>query len=218
MPTGTEWLFFLGGTAVFALLPGPGMLHVLARGLRGGRTEGLRSVVGTALGSVVQVAAVSLLLSAVLVASAEAVTAVRIVGVAYLVLLGLHALFGRSRGVVPASRRGVLTQGVVSEVVRPRTALFLLAFLPYFVPEGAGGGPLVFVLPGLLVVAVVLAVHVTVACCAAGLGAALAEDSRRASRQAAESGLVMVGAGTRVGGRRADLTDPSLVRAEATRT
>lgn len=195
MPTGAEWLVFLGSTAVFAMLPGPGILYVLARSLRGGRAEGFRCAVGTALGAMVHVTAASFGLSAVLAASAEAFTVIKVVGAAYLVLLGLQTLFGRSHGAagVPArTRRGPITQGVLTEVFNPKTAVFFLAFLPHFVHSG---GPLVFLLLGMIVVAMALVADLVVATSAGALSVRLAARPGWARRQRTVSGLAMVGAG-----------------------
>jgi threonine/homoserine/homoserine lactone efflux protein len=199
MPDGAEWLVFLGSTAVFAMLPGPGVLYVLARSLRGGRSEGFRSATGTALGAMVHVMAASFGLSAVLAASAQAFTVIKFIGGGYLVLLGLHTLFGRTRGetpVRPGVRRGAIVAGVLTEVFNPKTALFFLAFLPHFVHPERGGGPLVFILLGLVVVAMALVVDLAVAAGAGTLGAKLAARPHWMSRQKSVSGLAMVGAGT----------------------
>src|SRR6266567_267915 len=195
MPTGAEWLVFLGSTAVFAMLPGPGILYVLARGLRGGRSEGFRSAVGTAMGAMVHVTAASFGLSAVLATSAQAFTVVKIIGGGYLVLLGLHSLFGRTKGETPVSsrsRRGPIVQGVLTEAFNPKTALFFLAFLPHFVNAGKGGGPLVFILLGLIVVAIALVVDLAVAASAGALGTKLAARPGWVKRQRTVSGLAMI--------------------------
>ncbi|HEY0808166.1 MAG TPA: LysE family translocator, partial [Pseudonocardiaceae bacterium] len=196
---GAEWLVFLGSTAVFAMLPGPGILYVLARALRGGRSEGFRSATGTALGAMVHVTAASFGLSAVLATSAQAFTVIKFIGGGYLILLGLRTLFGRSKGeapVRPGGRRGPIVQGVLTEVFNPKTALFFLAFLPHFVHPERGGGPLVFILLGLVVVAMALVVDLAVAAGAGTLGAKLAARPHWMSRQKAVSGVAMVGAGT----------------------
>jgi threonine/homoserine/homoserine lactone efflux protein len=199
MPVGSEWLVFLGSTAVFAMLPGPSVLYVLACGLRGGRAEGVRSAVGTALGAMVHVSAASIGLSAVLAASAQAFTVIKIIGGAYLIVLGLHTLFGRAKGetpVRPAGRRGPIVRGVLTEVFNPKTALFFLAFLPHFVHADRGGTPLVFIVLGLIITAMALVVDLAVAWGSGTLGAKLAQRPHWAARQRTVSGLAMVGAGT----------------------
>ena len=135
MPTAAEWLVFLSASALFAILPGPGVLYVLARSLRGGRSDGIRSVVGNGIGASVHVVAAAFGLSAILATSATAFTVVKLAGAAYLVYLGVRALLDRGRTEVAVAeerpRRGALRQGIVVEALNPKTALFFLAFLPH---------------------------------------------------------------------------------------
>jgi threonine/homoserine/homoserine lactone efflux protein len=95
MPTSAEWLVFLGTATLFAIMPGPGIFYVLARSLRGGRSEGIRSVVGNGIGACVHVVAAAFGLSAVLATSVTAFTVVKLVGAGYLVYLGIKALVGK---------------------------------------------------------------------------------------------------------------------------
>ncbi|AHI00199.1 LysE family translocator [Kutzneria viridogrisea] len=188
---------FLGATAVFAVLPGPGVLYVLARSLRGGRGEGIRSAVGTCLGALVHVVAAAFGLSAVLATSATAFTAVKLAGAAYLVYLGLRGLFGRHEQTGPdrAPRGSALVQGVLTEVLNPKTALFFLAFLPHFVHPERAPAPLVFLLLGLVVVGSALVADLTVALCAGPLGERLMGNLRWQNRQRVATSLTMIGLG-----------------------
>src|SRR5690606_31548136 len=129
------------------------MLYVLARTLKGGRREGLLSTLGTALAGMAHTLAAALGVSAVLATSAAAFTAVKWAGAAYLVYLGVRTIL--ERGEVRSARpdpdasgragdprpgtvaRGALRQGLVTEVLNPKTALFSLAFIPQFIdPRG----------------------------------------------------------------------------------
>src|SRR5947209_20620243 len=92
MPNGAHLAAFLVAAVVLAVIPGPGMLYVLARSLAGGTETGLRSTGGTAVGGLGHVIAAVLGLSALLAASAPAFEAVRLAGAAYLVWLGIQAL------------------------------------------------------------------------------------------------------------------------------
>ena len=157
MPTSAAGLLFLGATALFAIIPGPGILYVLARSLRGGRADGIRSVVGNGIGALGHVVAAAVGLSAVLAASATAFTVVKLLGAAYLIYLGLRALFDRDRPVVVDAerRRGrsAVVQGMITELLNPKTALFFLAFLPQFVdPERGAAAPQVLALGVLFLV------------------------------------------------------------------
>jgi threonine/homoserine/homoserine lactone efflux protein len=199
VPTSAEWLVFLGASALFAILPGPGVLYVLARSLRGGRADGVRSVVGNGIGASLHVLAAALGLSAVLATSAAAFTVVKLAGAAYLVYLGVRALLDRSAAevAVPAGRprRSALRQGVVVEALNPKTALFFLAFLPHFVHPGEVPAPVVFVVLGLVVVAMAMAVDLLVAFFAGSLSRLVAAHPRWQVRERVASGLTMIGLG-----------------------
>ncbi|MFL6144042.1 MAG: LysE family translocator [Labedaea sp.] len=202
MPTSTDWLVFLGAATLFAVIPGPGMLYVLARSLRGGRADGIRSTLGNGIGALAHVAAAAVGLSAVLAASATAFTVVKLLGAGYLVYLGVRALLDRDHvrfaelaGERRAATGSVLLQGVLSELLNPKTALFFLAFLPHFVHQGAAPVPLVFALLGVIAVAMALAVDLSVAVFAGGLGARLLGSARWRGRQRVATGVTMIGLG-----------------------
>jgi len=132
-------LFMAAGLAL-NLTPGPDMLYVAARGAAEGRGAGIASALGIAAGTLVHIALVALGLAALLAAVPVAYTAVRLGGAAYLVWLGARALLRpaglRERTLTPASRWAVFRQGVVTNVLNPKVALFFLAFLPQFVQAG----------------------------------------------------------------------------------
>src|ERR1700730_18373382 len=90
-----HFLIFLPAAAILALSPGPGMIYVLARSLRGGRAVGLASSFGTAAGGMVHVVAAGLGLSAILARSASAFLIVKYLGAAYLLYLGVRTLLAR---------------------------------------------------------------------------------------------------------------------------
>jgi threonine/homoserine/homoserine lactone efflux protein len=138
---------FLMAALVLLLTPGPAVLYVVTRSIDEGRRAGLTSVLGVHVGTLVHVMAAALGLSALLAASAAAFTAVKFLGAAYLVYLGLRRLLDRSTPApssTPAAPRlrRAFVDGVVVNVLNPKTALFFLAFLPQFVDasRGAVGG------------------------------------------------------------------------------
>jgi len=90
MPSANSLVLFLTAAALLAVSPGPGVLYVLARSLRGGRRDGLASSLGTAVGGMVHVVAAALGLSVVLASSAVAFSVVKYAGAAYLIFLGVH--------------------------------------------------------------------------------------------------------------------------------
>ncbi|NKQ55966.1 LysE family translocator [Amycolatopsis sp. K13G38] len=198
MPTGAEWLVFLGTAAVFAITPGPGILYVLARSLRGGRGEGVRSAVGNGIGAAVHVVAAALGLSAVLAASATAFTVVKFAGAAYLVYLGLRAIRHRGDERNDPARKPAgspLAQGVLTELLNPKTALYFMALLPHFVHPEQAPAPLVFMLLGLVALGMASLADLTVALFAARLGSGVLGAPRWRVRQRVASGAVMIGLG-----------------------
>src|ERR1700678_27879 len=138
----SRFAIFLGAALVLAITPGPGIFYVLARSLRGGRREGVLSAAGTFLGGLVHVAAAAFGLSAILAASAIAFETVRYAGAAYLIYLGYRMIRSRHEeaGVLESgdASRGTFIQGVMTEVLNPKTALFLLSFIPQFVSVQQG--------------------------------------------------------------------------------
>lgn len=132
-------LAFSGAALLLLLVPGPAVMYIVTRSATQGRTAGLVSVLGIHVGTLVHVVAAVIGLSAVLAASATAFTAVKLAGAVYLVWLGLEALRSAGASVDPtdgatsASLRRVFVDGIVLNVLNPKTALFFLSFVPQFV-------------------------------------------------------------------------------------
>ena len=132
-----SFLAFLLAAIVLAITPGPGIAYVVARTVSGGRAEGLASCFGTGIGGLFHVLAAALGLSLIIAQSATTFNAIKFVGVAYLVYLGLRMLLRKeaSFAVEPMASQGArraLTEGIVVEALNVKTALFFLAFLPQF--------------------------------------------------------------------------------------
>jgi threonine/homoserine/homoserine lactone efflux protein len=160
-----SFLLFLAAASIIALSPGPGIFYVAARTMAGGRGEGLASSFGTAIGGLVHAAAGAAGVSALVMASAEAFSLLKIVGALYLVWLGLKTV-RETRADVPASGATVgsaraFRDGIVVEALNPKTAAFFLAFLPQFV-DPSGTVWLQFLLLGLVSVALNTAVDIAV--------------------------------------------------------
>ena len=132
---------FIIASLALLVAPGPAVLYIVARSLDQGRAAGLVSVVGVALGSLAHVVAAALGLSALLLSSVTAFRMVKYVGAAYLVYLGVRRLLGEGesdeREAKQVALRKVFTQGIMVNVLNPKTALFFFAFLPQFVSEGS---------------------------------------------------------------------------------
>src|SRR5215831_9230895 len=139
-----RFILFLGAAVLLAIAPGPGMLYVLARSLAVGKREGVLSAVGTFFGGMVHVFAAALGVSIILAKSAVAFAAVKYVGAAYLGFLGVRMILDARRETSEVAgqdftpKRKPLWQGVATEILNPKTALFFLSFIPQFVVRANG--------------------------------------------------------------------------------
>ena len=134
---------FIAAALVLLITPGPAVLYIVARSIDQGRRAGLVSMLGVHAGTLVHVAAAAAGLSALLAASAMAFSVVKYLGAAYLIFLGVRRLLDRRTSVTsrrPERRhlRRAFLDGVVVNVLNPKTALFFLAFLPQFVMTARG--------------------------------------------------------------------------------
>jgi threonine/homoserine/homoserine lactone efflux protein len=170
MPERDAFLIFVGAGLLLNITPGPDVLYIIGRSLGQGRLAGVVSSLGIASGSLIHIAAGALGLSALMLAVPVAYDVVRLGGAAYLVWLGYKAIVSRHDALdvpaldaVPLGR--IYRQGIVTNVLNPKVALFFLAFLPQFTDASRGPLPLQFLLLGLVFV-----VNGTVVC----LGYALA--------------------------------------------
>jgi threonine/homoserine/homoserine lactone efflux protein len=144
---------FAVASLALLVVPGPSVLYIVTRSMDQGRAAGLVSVLGIHTGSIVHVAAAALGLSAILASSALTYGVVKYVGAAYLIWLGIRAIRGRAEEGAEVTGRErslgrIYAQGVVVNVLNPKTALFFLAFLPQFVDVSRGSVPLQIVLLG----------------------------------------------------------------------
>lgn len=174
------WAFLLASFVLW-ITPGPDNMYILARSVAQGRRAGLVSALGIGSGVLAHTVAAALGLSAILAASSWAFLVVKVAGAAYLIYLGVAALRRPLVPLVapaldPASGWRVYRQGVVSNILNPKVAVFFLAFLPQFVDAGSGWGPLPFLLLGGLFVT-----GGTLWCALLALGAASATSTLRRS-------------------------------------
>ncbi|MCX7378413.1 MAG: LysE family translocator [Alphaproteobacteria bacterium] len=199
----TQFALFLAAAIVLAATPGPGIFYVAARTLAGGRAEGIASSFGTGLGGLAHVAAGALGVSAVVLASAELFTALKLLGAGYLVWMGVRTVLAARRealvldGSVPAMGvQRAFREGVMVEALNPKTAAFFLAFLPQFV-DPAGNVAAQFVLLGVVSVALNTAADVVVAFLAGRLrdGTGARPGLVRRLREASGTAMVALGVG-----------------------
>ena len=146
---------FLATGVLLNLTPGPDTVYILGRSIAHGRRAGVASALGISVGSLFHTGAAALGLSAFLATSAWAFTAVKLAGAAYLIFLGVRALLERSHElVVPAHFKqngtaAAFRQGILTNVLNPKVALFFLAFLPQFIDSTTPSKTAAFLILGL---------------------------------------------------------------------
>jgi len=196
---GTRFLLFFTAALILALTPGPGILYVLGRTLNGGRREGVLSSLGTFVGGSVHVVAAALGLSAILATSATAFQVVRYAGAAYLIYLGIAMIRNRNLKLELESAAGKshqhVLQGITTEVLNPKTALFFLSFIPQFVSTASGHVTVQFLVLGTIAVTLNTAVDLIVVLFASALAQQLKHNPKFNRRQRTASGAGMIGLG-----------------------
>lgn len=146
---------FLAAGILLNLTPGPDTAYILGRSIAQGREAGVASALGISLGSIFHTCAAALGLSAILATSALAFGAIKLLGGAYLIFLGIKMLLDRRKQLsVPSDFRRRTTmaafrQGVLTNVLNPKVALFFLAFLPQFIDPAANMKIAAFIVLGL---------------------------------------------------------------------
>jgi threonine/homoserine/homoserine lactone efflux protein len=200
VPHGSTFALF--GLASLALLvvPGPSVVYIVTRSLELGRSAGLISMFGVQTGSLVHVTAAALGLSALIASSAAAFSVVKYAGAVYLIALGVRRLTARAAQPLEATRTAprrsrLFTQGIVVNVLNPKTAIFFLAFLPQFVdPDRGAVAPQVLVL-GACFTALALLSDGTYALLAGTLGDRLRANVRVRHRIERASGAIYIALG-----------------------
>lgn len=155
MPDLSTLALFVAAAFVLLVVPGPAVLYIVARSIDQGRLAGVVSVLGIQMGTLFHVTAATLGVSALLVSSALAFNVVKYLGAAYLVYLGLRKLLTREalhrpETVERTQLSRVFWQGMIVNVLNPKTALFFFAFLPQFVDPSRGSTALQVLVLGLV--------------------------------------------------------------------
>ncbi|RMF02225.1 MAG: LysE family translocator [Chloroflexi bacterium] len=203
MPEITQLNVFFVAAVVLALTPGPGIFYVLARSIKGGRREGVLSTAGTTVGGLFHVMAAALGVSAILTTSAVAFGVVKYAGAAYLIYLGLRTLLHQPAtpkamaDPIIVRKTGAFKEGVVTEALNPKTALFFLAFIPQFI-NPAGFVFAQFLLLGCISVLLNSSADIAVAFIAGPLGYKMMRNKKLQQGQRYGSGLSFVALGTYV--------------------
>jgi threonine/homoserine/homoserine lactone efflux protein len=203
MPSSHSILLFMVSALALNLSPGPSILYILSRSLGQGREAGLVSVLGLATATLSHAMAAALGLSTLFVYSPVAFAVVKYLGAAYLIYLGIATLRSPggvqpARAAAPLSLAAIYRQGVVTDLLNPKVALFFIAFLPQFVDSAAGSPALQILFFGLLFHVTGVPVNLMVALAGGRLATLLARRPSWARVQNWISGTVLVGLGLRL--------------------
>ena len=197
----------------FALIvvPGPSALFVISRGVALGGRAAVATVIGNAAGAYSQVVVVALGLGAIIESSAEVFTAVKLVGAAYVVFLGVQAIRHRrtlasvlDAASAPRGTRRILREGYVVGITNPKAAVFMAAVLPQFTDPARGHVPIQLLLLGLVFVGIALVSDSIWGLAAGYTRGWLGRSPQRLEALGGLGGLVMIGLGVRLAlvGRR----------------
>lgn len=206
----SKFLLFLTAALLLAIAPGPGMLYVLARSLAGGRREGVLSSLGTFVGGTVHVLAAAAGVSVILARSAVAFATVKYAGAVYLCFLGIRMIMDsrRDSNSLPANTvvraRNPFWQGIATEVLNPKTALFFLSFIPQFVNRESGHVFSQFLLLGTISVTLNTSADLVVTMFAGPLGNRIRSSSKFRRTQQTATGAIMIGLGTYLAASKAE--------------
>jgi threonine/homoserine/homoserine lactone efflux protein len=200
IPDPASLAVFVVAALALLIVPGPAVVYIVARSIHQGRRAGLVSVLGIHVGTLLHIVAATVGLSALVVSSAVAFTVVKIAGAIYLVGLGLWTLFSRGAETDvalggEANLRRAFAQGIVVNVLNPKTALFFLAFLPQFVDPDASHPAVQIAFLGVLFALLGLVTDSLWALAAGTAGGVLRRSRRFARGQRYVTGTVYVGLG-----------------------
>lgn len=196
----TNLLLFVTATLALLLVPGPNVLYIMTRSIDQGRTAGLVSVAGVASATCVHILAAALGLSAILLSSALAFDIVKYIGAAYLIYLGVQKLRTKDAvdetAVIQKQRLGqIYKQGVIVNLLNPKTALFFFAFLPQFVNPTHGSVSIQILILGVIFASLGMITDGTYAIVSSSLAGWLRGNKRFKQFQRYFSGTVYIGLG-----------------------
>ena len=200
MPSVSNLAVFSAAALALLLVPGPSVFYIVTRSVDQGRVAGFVSVLGIHTGTLVHLAAAVVGLSAIIVASSIAFTTIKYIGAAYLIYIGIRRLLDKDEEEVraePTSRSlvRVYWQGVLVNLLNPKTALFFLAFLPQFVERGGEPVALQTTVLGLLFIGLGMLSDGTYALIASGARRRILASPAVARRRRVVTGTIYIGLG-----------------------
>jgi threonine/homoserine/homoserine lactone efflux protein len=207
MPDWSNLYLFITAALILVFMPGPNTLYIIARSIQQGRKAGMVSCVGVQIGTLFHIIAAALGLSALLLSSALAFNIVKYMGAAYLLYLGVKTLLTKeklepSQETQTMSLSRIFYQGMVVNLLNPKTALFFFAFLPQFIDPTRGAVGMQILLLGMILVLLGTLSDMTYAVAAGSIGNWLRGNAKflRAQRYFAGSVYIGLGAATALTG------------------
>jgi threonine/homoserine/homoserine lactone efflux protein len=206
MPEKTAFLTFLVAAFALNLAPGPDMLYVIGRSVGQGRKAGIVSSLGVFVGCWAHILAAAFGIATLLRSSPVAFNVVRYAGAAYLIYLGIRMLVQKtdlaSQQLNAERLNRIFRQGVITNVLNPKVAIFFLAFLPQFIDSRRGSVAMQIVLLGLIFNVGGTLVNLAVAYAGGTLGELLRRNQRIARLQRRFTGVIFIGLGLRLAWQR----------------
>lgn len=197
LPDPASLAIFVTASVAISITPGPDLTYVFARSLAHGRRAGLISVAGIVSGLVIHTLLVALGLAALIAGSDTAFDAIRYVGAAYLVWMGIRLI--RTRGGLAADgtategrRLTIYSQGLLTNLLNPKILLFFLAFLPQFASPERGSVALQILILGAILIACGVVALMSTAMASSSLSGLLARHPLWLRIQNAVTGSLMI--------------------------
>ena len=197
MPELPILVLFISGSFVLLITPGPAVLYIIARSLEQGRKAGIVSSFGLLIGSIVQVIGAAFGLSVLLVSSKTAFLCITYLGAAYLIYLGIRIFLKneslrRDEPLASEELRRIFYQGLLINILNPKTALFFFAFLPQFVNISKGSAAFQILLLGTVFNTMGICIGVMYALLAGTIGSWLKTHARFLRAQRYVSGGILI--------------------------
>lgn len=196
----TSLFTFMLATIVLLVIPGPAVLYIVARSINQGRLAGIVSVLGIQVGVLFHIFGAALGISVILVTSALAFSIIKYMGAAYLIYLGVRTLFSKESALdadEPTTQPlgKIFRQGIIVNMLNPKSALFFFAFLPQFIDTAAGSPTLQILFFGLIFIGLAILSDGLYALLAGTLGNHLRQNRTFLRGQKYFSGSVYIGLG-----------------------
>jgi threonine/homoserine/homoserine lactone efflux protein len=197
------WVFALTGL-LLNLTPGNDMLYVIARSSGQGTKAGIVSALGIGAGCLVHILAAVIGLSALIAQSAMAFNLIKYLGAGYLIYLGVRSVLSKKHSLIinknlkQLSHKKIFWQGVITNILNPKVALFFLAFLPQFITVREGNTWLQILFLGTWFDVVGTLVNVLVALLFGKIGSWLSQSPAFVQWQERITGVILIGLGIKV--------------------